>query len=231
MIRTTYIFFLLLIFLTSMAQDYSDSTYYEDDYTKDSNSTFHFGLSIGVVAQGLIYKENISNCTCDSLNINGASINSGYNIGIVFDKDITENLWFHSGIQINISKLNINYKNKLKTIDYTFSYSTLQVPLWGQYAFKNKRRGLSWGGGITPSIDISKQSDRELRDFTLNRFELLAGTGPSMRWVLPSGSFLNTSLVFNIGTYNIFKNSSTSIYNETMESGLRYSIILIFSLN
>ena len=222
---------LIILSLGSFAQQENDSLYYDDYYTKDTNSTTHFGLSVGMVIQALIYSTNNTNCICDSISAIGSKPNIGYNIGIVFDKDISKKMWIHTGFQINISKLNLLYSKSGNEVDYSFSYSTLEFPLWLNRSFNNKSEGMAWGGGLSPSIDISKKSDRTLRDFTLNRFELLLGTGPSWRWQLPSGSFVSTNLVFNIGLFNIFDTDAKSVYNNVVKSGRRYQIQFFISLN
>ncbi len=223
---------LIILSLGSFAQQESDSLYYDDYYTKDTNSTTHFGLSVGLVMQGLIYSTNNTDCIGDSISVIGSKPNIGYNIGIVFDKDLSKRLWIHTGFQINISKLNLRYAINGNEVDYDFTYSTVEFPLWLNRSFNNKSEGMAWGGGLSPSFDISKESDQTLRNFTLNRFELLLGTGPSWRWRLSSGSFLNANVVFNIGLFNIFdSNNANSAYNNAVKSGRRYQLQFLISLN
>ena len=229
--KSLVIFVFIFINIGLFAQQNTDTTYVDDYYTKDTNATSHFGLSIGSVVQGLLYSSKNSDCIGDSVSIIGSKPSYGFNIGIVFDKDITQKLWIHTGLLINISKLNANHSIKGADMEYSFSYSTLELPLWVQRAFKNKRQGLSWGAGITPSFDISKMSDKTLRHYTLKQYELLMGTGVSYRWHLPSGSYFNANLVFNIGMFNIFDTSVNSPYNNGVESGQRYQILFLISIN
>ena len=222
---------LIILSLGSFAQQDNDSLYYDDYYTKDTNSTTHFGLSVGLVMQGLIYSSNNTDCIGDSISAIGSKPNIGYNIGIVFDKDLSKKLWIHTGFQINISKLNLRYTINGDEVDYDFTYSTVEFPLWLNRSFNNKSEGMAWGGGLSPSFDISKKSDQTLRNFTLNKFEILLGTGPSWRWRLPSGSFLNANVVFNIGLFNIFESNANSAYNNAVKSGRRYQLQFLVSLN
>ena len=222
---------LIIISFRGFAQIEDDSTYVDDYYSKDTNSTTHFGLSIGMVMQGLLYTPNITDCINDTISIIGTNAKIGYNIGIILDKDLSEKLWLRTGIQVNISKLNMRYSIRDEVYDYSFTYSTLELPIWLNRLFNSNSEGMSWGLGLSPSIDISKESDRILRDFSLNRFELLLGTGPSWRWQLPSGSYVNTHMVFNIGLFSIFDSDASNPYNNSVNSGRRYQLQFLISLN
>ena len=223
-------FLLLLITFGLNAQSEEDSAYYED-YTKDTNSVFHFGFIMGGSAHGLLYSDDNDLAKTDTFNILNSKVQFGLSIGIIIEKDFSEKLWLRSGVHINLSKLNLDYMYRNEHINYTFNYSSLEFPIWLQYSFKNKRRGLSWGGGFTSSVDITRKSDKKVRDISFNSFDLLVGTGPSWRWMLPSGSYLNTSLVLNIGVLNFIDESSEKVINQYIVSTHRWQLQLFISLN
>ena len=221
--------FLIITSIIVFGQEETDSTYFDEEYSKDTTATFHFGFTVGGVFQGLLYSENKSNFDNDSVKLTGTTPQTGFCVGVILDKDFGEKLWLRTGVLLNISKLNLQYEYKDKE-NYTFSYSTLEIPIWLQYAFKNKRKGLSWGAGVKGTIDISKKSDRALRTFKLNKYELMLGTGPAMRWELPSHSMINAQLAFNIGLLNIF-DKADNIHSRAVDSGQRWQIQLLLSLN
>lgn len=224
--------FLCISFVAYSQEDYEeDSTYYEDDFSRDTTSTKHMGFFIGLTSQALlITPSNPEENKDDSISFNSSSPEVGFVLGLVFDKDLGDRFWLRTGTIISISKLNINHEHKEVTEDYTFNYSTLEIPIWGQYAFKHRRKGLSWGAGFTPSIDISKRVEVNTRLYELSRMDLLFGTGPGFAWDLPTGSIVNLALVFNVGLTNLFTDSDNG-YNRSIDQGRRYQIQLLLGIN
>ncbi len=216
------LFNLLIIPLISFAQNSNieNDSLYDDDYV-DTVSTLHIGFTGGGVVQGLFYKENNSNN--DSINIIGSSPNTGFSLGLYLDKEINKKLWFRSGVFISISKLNLEYKYKAKQNNYTFNYSTLEIPFWLQYAFKSKKKGLSWGAGAKASMDISRSEDIDNRLFKLKSFDLSIGTGPNYRINLVTANKIDLSLTLNFGILNLM-DSSSSIYNQSIEAAFRWQL-------
>ena len=226
-------FILLVLFLkvfSLSAQEDYDTTYVED-LSLDTNKLRHMGLGVGTFMHGLVFTNLNINNTNDSINIISTEPQKGVCVGIIIERDLGERLWFHSGIYVNISTLNINYSKNNIVNNYKFNYSNLEIPLWLQYSFKNKRRGLSWGGGISPSIDITRVQDKDLRNFKLKTMDLLIGTGPNLRWMLPTGAYLNIGLRINFGLINIINKNSSSIYNQEIDSSHRWQTTLLVSIN
>lgn len=229
MTKVLIIFILSLLCLRVFAQE-EDSTYYEDDFIKDTTSTFHIGFSLGVIAQAMFYTGNENSIYGDSISFSRSIPNGGFSIGVMVERDFSSKIWLRTGLNINISKMNISYVYKENLINYNYNYSTLEIPLWLQYAFKTKQRGLSWGAEVKPSFDISHAVDYNNRLFEIRKTTLLLGSGPSMRWQLPSGNWLNFSLGFNIGILNVFKDVD-NIYNNSIKSGRPWQIQMLISLD
>ncbi len=230
MSKSLLILVLFFNLLNLSAQEDYDSTYI-DDFKLDTNKTRHIGLEIGTFMQGIVYTDLNTNNANDSLSILSSEPQQGFCVGIIIERDLGERLWLHSGININISSVSIKYSLNDNDVDYNFNYSTLEIPLWLQYSFKNKRRGLSWGGGISPCIDITKVKEKELRNFHLKNMDLLIGTGPNLRWMLPTGAYINIGLRVNYGLINIIDKSSTTIYNQKIDYAHRWQTTLLVSIN
>lgn len=226
MTKALIIFILSLLSLTSIAQE-EDSTFYEDDFIKDTTSTIHIGFTFGGLSQAVIY--NASN-NVDSLSISNSKPSLGFTFGIIVERDFSDKLWLRTGVNINISTMNISYKYNSISSNYYFNLSTLEVPIWFQYAFKTKQRGLSWGAGIKPNLDISRTIDYNNRLFEIKKATVLVGTGPNTRWQLNSGRWINLSLTFNIGLFNVFK-TADNIYNNSIKSGRPWQFQMLISLD
>lgn len=207
-----------------------DSAYFEDDFIKDTTSTTHIGFVIGGISQGVYYKVNTNISEADSLSFDKGKPNVGFMLGLIYDKDLSDRLWLRSGLFVSVSKLNITYDYQNSHHNYYFNHSTLEVPFWLNYAFSDLRKGLSWGAGLKGSLDISKKEDKNDRVFKLNAAELLIGTGPGMRWQLGSGNLINASLGFNVSVFNLFTDNSNN-YNQSIDSGRRWQVQLIFGIN
>ncbi len=223
------IMYILFSFLsvTILAQDI-DSNDYIDDFVKDTTSTLHIGFSIGGFSQTMLYNANKQNN--DSISPSPGNPNIGITIGLLVEKDLTQKLWFKTGLNINISKININYKYKGINNNYNFNYPSIEVPIWLQYAFKTKQRGWSWGAGIKPSLDISHAVDFNNRLFEIKKTNLLIGTGPTKRWQLNSGHWVNLSFAFDIGLLNVFKNVD-NIYNNSIATGRPWHFQVLLSID
>ncbi len=220
---------LFFIFSNLSSQDI-DSSYIDDDFIKDTTAIWHIGFSVGGIAQSLLYSANNEALVADSISISAGKPNTGFAFGLIVERDFSDKLWLRTGLNINISKMNINYIYKEKPIDYNFNYSTLELPLWLQYAFKTKQRGWSWGAGIKPSLDITHAVDYNNRLFDIRKTTILVGTGPSRRWQLNSGRWVNISLAINIGIFNIFKETN-NIYNNSISGGRPWQLQMLLSLN
>lgn len=222
--------FLVLPFLAfSQNDDDEDSSYYDYDYVKDTTSTFHIGFAGGANIQSLFYSKNEGNLYSDSISYSSSTPQIGYTFGIIIENDFSDKWWFKSGVYVSISKLNLNYSYRNQT-NYTFNHSTLEVPLWFQYAFKDIRKGASWGMGIKGSFDITRSEDRDRRLYEMHRAELLLGTGPTMRWQMGSGKFINLSLGINASVFNLFAENN-SAYNQTMNWGRRWQLQILLALD
>ncbi len=230
MFKSLLILVLFIPLFNLSAQEDYDTTYV-DDFSIDTNKVIHTGLGIGTFMQGITYADLNSNYSYDSLSITGTKPQKGISVGILIERDLGERLWLHSGIYINISTLNISYSQDDVINNYSFNYSSLEIPLWLQYSFKNKRRGLSWGGGISPCFDITKVKEKDLRHFQLNNIDLLIGTGPNLRWMLPTGAYINIGLRINFGLINIMDKTSSSIYNQKIDYAHRWQTTLLVSIN
>ncbi len=230
--RKSLIIISILIFpiiAFSQYDDDEDSSYYKNDYVKDTTSTFHIGFAGGANIQSLFYSKNENSQYSDSIIYTSSTPQIGYTFGIVIEKDLSDKWWFKSGVYVSVSKLNLNYDYNGQT-NYTFNHSTLEIPLWYQYAFKDIRKGGSWGMGIKGSFDISRSEDRDRRIYEMHRAELLLGTGPTMRWQMGSGKFINLSLGINVSVFNLFDNNN-NIYNQTMNWGRRWQLQVLLALD
>lgn len=228
-----FILFCFLLFpLSGASQQYDieeDSMLYEDYYV-DTTKSIHIGIEVGGNVQSLFYSINSDYEHSDSILFNGSTPSIGYTIGLSFAKDISDKLWLKSGIYISISKLNIKYDYQNSNNNYSFNHSTLEVPFYLQYSFKNRREGLSWGTGFKASIDITRDEDIEARLFKLNTFDLLLGTGPNYRWKLISGNSVDLSIMLNVGLINIIGENS-SIYNQSLNAGHRWQLLFLLGFN
>lgn len=228
--RNAIIFIIFsILYIDAFSQDV-DSTYIEDDFIKDTTSIWHIGFSLGGMAQGMLFTSDNESFTRDSISSNSSKPNSGFAFGLIVERDFSSKLWLRTGLNINISKMNISYIYKENSFNYNYNYSSMELPLWLQYAFKTKQRGFSWGAGIKPSLDISHAVDYNNRLFEIKKATLLIGTGPSMRWQLPSGNWVNLSLGLNIGLLNVFKDVN-NIYNNSIQSGRPWQVQMLISLN
>jgi len=222
----------MLLPLLSMAQNSSiedDSMFYEDYYV-DTTATIHIGFSGGGVVQGLFYKENTAYQFNDSIIFQGSKPNAGFSLGLYLDKDINEQLWLRTGLFVSVSKLNISYDYQKQNIKYNFNHSTLEFPIWVQYAIRNKEKGLSWGLGLKASIDISRSEDVDVRLFELNSFDMAIGTGPNYRFELISGNKVDLSMSFNVGIINLITDNK-SVYNQSVMFAHRWQLVFLLGFN
>ncbi len=230
MLKTKII--IIFLFLSSLvfSQIQSDTSWVEDDFVKDTTANWHIGFTIGLSTQLLSYASNASSGVGDSILLKSSYPAAGVVVGIVVDHDYSDKLWLRTGLLFNIAKLNVNYNYNNEDHSYFFNYSSMEIPLWLQYAFKRKNRGLSWGSGVKLTMDVSRLEDVDNRLFKLRKLNLMLGTGPSFRWHIKSGYWVNLYMALNMNVNNFFVNGN-DIYNQSVKSGRLWQLQLLLALN
>jgi hypothetical protein len=207
-----------------------DSTYYEDDFVKDTLSTAHIGFVAGGNIQSLFYTVDKQSTVVDSLQYGNNSPKMAFTFGLVFDKEINDKWTYRTGLWISISQLNMQYIYRNVAVDYSFNYALLEIPLEVQYAFKSNKKGLFWTAGVKASFDITRGDDLLLRNYDMKKFNLLLGTGPGFRWQLSSGNRVSTATSFNLGIINLLTDDS-QLYNQSLNSMHLWQIQLLLGIN
>jgi len=216
-----YIIFILIVFsfFQLCAQEVieeSDTSFYTPAFDRDTNARVHFGAIVGLHYQGINYVTNTDPLYTDSIYNWSSNNHIGFSFGIIVDTRLNPHFNFSTGIQVMISKLQLNYTYQNEDYEPTTNYSTLQVPLWLSYAPKIKTNRFFYSGGATFTTDISRRDERLNRTFLLNQFNLMVGVGMGYRMRLPSLSNLNFELQLHYGLINIVADED-NFYNQAVD--------------
>jgi len=227
--------FLVFLFAFSQVQaqgyyDESDTSEYIPAFERDTSSRVHAGAIGGLHYRGVVFKANSNPQYSDSVGNWNNDPQIGFSFGIIVNTRLNDHLDFVSGLNFMVSKLQMSFTRNGENIDQFTNYSTLQIPLWLNYAPKKKANRLYFGLGTILTTDVSRRDEKLNRTILFNGFNMLVGSGVGFRKRLPTYFNLNFELQVHYSLLNLVADEP-NYYNQAMETLKIWDISFYISID
>jgi hypothetical protein len=151
-----------------------------------------------------------------------ASFNVGLNIQLPGRRRMLE-----TGLNVNVTKIGLDYKFNGVSPQDTLNFSTLIFPLYWTTQDTNRSKKFSFGLGILPTIDISKKADKDSRVFSQRNIHL--GIGSKLTFTQSAFSaFYEWAIFVHWYPLNMLKpttlNQESLQYMAMISTGLQFTI-------
>ena len=220
-----FVFLLLVISVSGFSQIQETDTIELEPI--DTNYTHPIGFSAGgglmfsnISISGIVQKDTFSNL--------GTSPKGLFNIGILYNKNLSNRFSFQTGLMFNISKVSVSYSLNGNDAEEISNYSTAAVPLYLLWNPNGNKSGIFLTAGAAANLDISKKSDKNNRLFPMRTFSVSFGGALGYR-IKTYASVIETRLFFKTFPFNILKNDD-SIYSNALENMKLWSTGLLISI-